>query len=195
MGRQTPRDRLLVATLDHVARHGVADLSLRELAAAIGTSHRMLIYHFGSKEELLVAVVQAVEEQQRAQLTTLTEESTDPVEAARRHWRGLTDPALAPNERLFFELYAQALAGKPGTTTLLDGIVETWLEPAATGLERMGLNPDDARAEARLGVAVVRGLLFDLLATGDRTAIDAAFERHLTRTAALLAQVQSQPST
>src|SRR5579884_153975 len=59
------RERLLAAAIDYVASHGITDVSLRELAAAIGTSHRMLIYHFGSKEGLLVAIVQRVEEAQR----------------------------------------------------------------------------------------------------------------------------------
>ena len=48
----SPRERLLAKAVDHVAAHGVADLSLRALAAALGTSHRMLLYHFGSKEQL-----------------------------------------------------------------------------------------------------------------------------------------------
>ena len=61
-----PRARLLAAAIEYLQARGISELSLRELAAAIGTSHRMLIYHFGSKEGLLVAVVQAVEEQQRA---------------------------------------------------------------------------------------------------------------------------------
>ncbi len=51
-----PRDRLLAAAVEQAMRGGIADLSLRELAAAIGTSHRMLLYHFGSREGLLVAV-------------------------------------------------------------------------------------------------------------------------------------------
>jgi AcrR family transcriptional regulator len=62
MATSQARERLLAAAVDHAMRDGIADLSLRELAAAIGTSHRMLLYHFGSREGLLIAVVQAVEE-------------------------------------------------------------------------------------------------------------------------------------
>ena len=65
------RERLLAAVLGYVTEHGFSDLSLREVAAAIGTSHRMLIYHFGSREGLLVAVVQAVEAAQRGFLAEL----------------------------------------------------------------------------------------------------------------------------
>ena len=59
--QQSPRDRLLTAVSEYVASHGLSDFSLREVAAAIGTSHRMLLYHFGSKELLLVEIVRAVE--------------------------------------------------------------------------------------------------------------------------------------
>jgi AcrR family transcriptional regulator len=170
------RERLLAATLAHVAEHGVADLSLRTLAAAIGTSHRMLIYHFGSKEGLLVAVVQAMEERQRQILSGLDRQGLPPAEQAREIWRRLTDPAMAPYERLFFELYGQALQGRAHTTALLDGIVEDMVRPLARMLVDHGFPPDAAATRARLGVAVVRGLLLDLLATGDRAGVDAAME-------------------
>jgi AcrR family transcriptional regulator len=56
----SPRTRLLAAVIEHIQRCGISDLSLRELAAAIGTSHRMLHYHFGSKEDLLRAVLRRI---------------------------------------------------------------------------------------------------------------------------------------
>jgi AcrR family transcriptional regulator len=181
-GDPGPRARLLAAVMAHVAQHGVGRLSLRELAAAIGTSHRMLIYHFGSREGLLVAVVRAVEDAQRAFMTELlSDPSVSQADAMRAMWRRLADPSLWPNERLFFELYAQALQGQPGTAGLLEDIVDAWVAPAADYAARLGLSPDAARAEARLGVAVVRGLLLDLLATHDRVAVDAAFERFVLR--------------
>ena len=71
------RERLLAAAVDYAAEHGLADLSLRSLAAGLGTSHRMLIFHFGSKEGLLVEVVRAVEAQQRALLEGMTRVSND----------------------------------------------------------------------------------------------------------------------
>ncbi len=135
------RERLLTAAVRHALDAGIADLSLRQLAAAIGTSHRMLLYHFGSREGLLVAVTQAVEEQQRAALL----ESGLTLQDARRSWERLSDPKLWPQERLFLA----------------------------------GADERAARADARLGVAVLRGLLLDLLATGDRTAVTEAYERFL----------------
>ena len=61
------KEQLLDRVLEHFTRDGLGDLSLRQIAAAVGTSHRMLLYHFGSKDGLLVDIVQAVEARTRAQ--------------------------------------------------------------------------------------------------------------------------------
>jgi AcrR family transcriptional regulator len=181
------RERLLAAAVRHALDAGIADLSLRQLAAAIGTSHRMLLYHFGSREGLLVAVTQAVEEQQRAALLGPGTALQDP----RRSWERLSDPKLWPQERLFFELYAYALRGRPGTEGFLDGIVESWVGPVAAALVEAGADERTARADARLAVAVVRGLLLDLLATGDRAGVTEAYERYLRYASAAGAPAQA----
>jgi AcrR family transcriptional regulator len=175
----TARDRLLAATADHVAAHGVSDLTLRGLAAAIGTSHRMLLYHFGSKEGLLVEVIKLVERRQLEALADLEFSGMSAAQITRAFWRRLSAPELAANERLFFEIYGQALQGRPGTTQLLDGIVDSWLAPVVELLDRLDFPHRHAAAQARLGVAVTRGLLLDLLATGDRKACNAAMEQYI----------------
>lgn len=178
MARDDTRQRLLERAIAHIAQRGVSDLSLRELGAAIGTSHRMLIHHFGSKTGLWVEVIRAVEGRQRDALSAVVVDPlADPAGAMRAWWKHISAPALWPNERLFFEIYGQALQGRPGTTELLDGIVDDWLEPATAMNVARGMEPAAARAHARLGVAVTRGLLLDLLATGDRAAVDAAIEQ------------------
>jgi AcrR family transcriptional regulator len=171
---QTPRDRLLAAVVEHVARHGLADLSLRSLATAVGTSHRMLIYHFGSKEGLLAEVVATVEQGQREILTGLAASDAPPAVILQRFWAGLADESSRENVRLFFDVVAQALQDRPGTQALRAGLVEPWLDVVAEHGVRLGLPPDAARVQARLGMAVTRGLLLDLLATGDRAGVDAA---------------------
>jgi len=180
---EDPRAKLLDAAVEHVLAHGLSDLSLRELATAIGTSHRMLIYHFGSKAGLIVAVIRSVEADQRRALDDLDPASRPPAETLRLMWQRFTSPELAPHERLFFEIYGQALQGRPGAVDLLDGIIESWVAPSAQYAIDRGADPEVARADARLGVAVTRGLLLDWLATGDRAGVDAAFERYVTRVA------------
>ncbi|WP_199223885.1 TetR/AcrR family transcriptional regulator [Paraconexibacter algicola] len=172
-----PREKLLDAAIAFVADRGLTDLSLRALAAELGTSHRMLIHHFGSKDGLWVAIVQEVE---RRQLAAIDDLSVDPTlsfaDAQRAWWAHISDPSLWPSERLFFEVYAQALRGRPPTGAFLPGAVDSWLEPTARLAEALGLPPAQARAFARAGLALTRGLLLDLLATGDRAGVDAAME-------------------
>ena len=174
------RATLLDAAVEFAAANGLSDVSLRQMAAALGTSHRMLIYHFGSKDGLLVEVVNEVERRQRESMTALgAEDALAPDEVLRRMWRTLADASLWPLERLFFEVYGQALQGRSATTRFLDGVVDSWLEPATALGVRMGLSKRDAKAWGRLGLATTRGLLLDLLATGDRKGCDDAMERFI----------------
>jgi AcrR family transcriptional regulator len=168
------------AAVDHVAAHGIADLSLRRLGAAIGVSHRMLIHYFGSKEQLLAEIVRESERRQRDLLTRLRlEPGLSPVDVARLLWRQLTDPATAGQERLFFEINVDALRGGPEAVRVLEGLMTEWLEPLVAAETAGGAGPAAARRRARLGLATVRGLLLDLLTTGDRADVDAAMEEFL----------------
>ncbi|MFJ7497585.1 TetR/AcrR family transcriptional regulator [Streptomyces sp. NPDC097727] len=174
------RAQLVNAAVDYVAAHGIADLSLRGLGAAIGVSHRMLIHYFGSKEHLLVEIVRTSEQRRRDLLSRLSlEPGLSPADAARLLWQQLTDPRLAGQERLFFEIYGHALRGRPEAAPVLDGLVNDWLEPLVAAEVAAGADPAVARNRARLGLATVRGLLLDLLATGDLAGVNAAMEDFL----------------
>jgi AcrR family transcriptional regulator len=171
------RERLLEAAIDYVVGNGITDLSLRHLASELGTSHRMLIHHFGSKAGLWVAIVQEVERRQLEMAADLIPDpSASYADAMRAWWRHISDPSLWPNERLFFEVYGQALQGRPHTGALLDGIVDSWLGPITAMGTARGMSHETAEASARLSIAVTRGLLLDLLATGNRAGVDAAVE-------------------
>jgi AcrR family transcriptional regulator len=172
---KSPRQRLLDGAIEYTAENGMGDLSLRSLAAALGTSNRMLIHHFGSKEGLWVAIVHEVERRQRDLLVDLMPDPTASVsDAMWAWWKHISDPSLWPNERLFFELYGQALQGRPHTLPMLDGIVDSWLDPITEINVAIGVPLEAARAHARLGIAVTRGLLLDLLATRDVDGVDAS---------------------
>ncbi|MFD5763933.1 TetR/AcrR family transcriptional regulator, partial [Streptomyces sp. NPDC127044] len=140
------RAQLVNAAVDYVAAHGITDLSLRGLGAAIGVSHRMLIHYFGSKEHLLVEIVRTSEQRQRDLLSRLRlEPGLAPADAARLLWQQLTDPRLAGQERLFFEIYGHALRGRPEAAPLLEGLVNDWLEPLVAAEVAAGADPAVAR--------------------------------------------------
>jgi hypothetical protein len=96
-----------------------------------------------------------------------------------KSWERLSSPSLWPQARLFFELYSHALLGRPGTEGFLDGIVDSWVGPVTDAMVEAKADRHTARIDARLGVAVARGLLLDLLATGDRKEVDRAYKRFL----------------
>jgi AcrR family transcriptional regulator len=172
-----PREDLLDRVVAHVAATGLADQSLRELAAGAGTSHRMLLYHFGSRAGLVAAIAARIEAQQRETLVGLATEAAGPADLQRRLWTQVSDPAIAPLVRLFFDVLGLALAGRPGTERFLADLIEPWLVEATTAAETVGITP--RRDELRLGVAVTRGLLIDALATGDVEGATAAHERFI----------------
>jgi hypothetical protein len=84
-------------------------------------------------------------------------------------WADLRRPELRPFERLFFECYARAAQGEEPFARMLPGAVDDWLAQAG---ERAAGAHDPGTI--RLGLAVARGLLLDLVATGDEAGVDAA---------------------
>lgn len=172
----TARDELLTRSLDWFRQHGVADTSLRTLASGIGTSHRMLHYHFGSREGLLAAVVQQVETAERDLLTSVLSAHEDPVEAGRQFWAHVATAAqtFAP---LYFELSGLAMQGLPFAEPLRTWLAAGWLEPLTDLWVALGEDRADAEVLARINLATVRGLLFELAITGDQEAVDAAMTR------------------
>jgi AcrR family transcriptional regulator len=172
----SPRDDLAARAVAWFAANGVGDTSLRTLAAGIGTSHRMLNYHFGSREGLLAAVVEQVERSEREALERFRAATTDPWEAGRAFWEHVVSTAdvFAP---LYFELSSQAMRNREFAAPLRRWLAEGWLEPL-TDTFAAAVGPG-ARAEelARLALAVARGLLFDLAVTGDRATVDATMEQ------------------
>lgn len=170
------RGQLLDALIEEFATGGIGDRSLREVAVAIGTSHRMLLHHFGSRDNLLLAVVEEVE---RRQLDVLAELPTDAAGGFTAMWADVRRPGLRRLERLFFECYARAAQGEKPFARMIPNAVDGWLRAVEAAA---GDSPDPALV--RLGLAVTRGLLLDLVATNDDAGVDAAaaaFTRLLSR--------------
>lgn len=172
----TGRQALLDRAVDYLSRAGTGDISLRRLAEEVGTSHRMVIYHFGSRDGLLAAVVAEVERQQRELLDAVMDPDRPTLEQGRDYWRAVS-AAAERHGRLFFELGAHAMQDREHARPLRRGLIDPWLPPLEQLCRRLGVPEQDCAATARLALGAARGLLFDLLLTGDRVAVDAAAER------------------
>ncbi len=160
------RRQLLDALIDTFADAGIGDRSLREVAESVGTSHRMLLHHFKSRDELILNIVEVVE---RRQMDALPAASTEPADAFAAIWADLRRPELRPFERLFFECYARGAQGEEPFARMAPGAVDGWLAAVEKATEGTA-DP----AFVRLGLAVTRGLLLDLVATDDDEGVDAA---------------------
>nr|PZM96257.1 MAG: TetR/AcrR family transcriptional regulator [Thermocrispum agreste] len=173
-----PRDVLLTKIVEWFMQHGVLDTSMRTLAAGVGTSNRMLHYHFGSRDQLLSAVIERVCAAERETLHRFIAEASDPFDAGARYWRHVADTSavFAP---LFFELSSHAMYRKPYAESLRTVLTDAWLTGFTQAFQRV-TSPDRAARLARLSLAVGRGVLFEMALTGDRAAADAAVEEFTT---------------
>lgn len=183
----TPRDRLLDAAIDHFGQHGIGDTSLRGIAEALGTSHRMLIYHFGSRGGLLAEVTREVEARQRAVMTATYDTDLPPLEAGAKYWEETVEATLRYGP-LFFELAAHAMQGKEHAAALRDELIAAWLPSVIELCRAIGIPEEQTEAHARLALGAARGLLLDLLVSGDREQVAQAADL-LNRLLLLSAQV------
>src|SRR5690606_22258055 len=116
-----------------------------------GTSPRMLIYHFGSKEKMLVEALKRSRETQFEQLRTWSARYLLP-EVMRRYWRWASSPEFEPYTRLFFEVVGLALQGKPGTDGVVPAIIEESMDLCCPRLVAAGCDPHFAREEVGLAI-------------------------------------------
>lgn len=110
-GRPEQRQAFLSGAVEHVLRHGVSGLSLRPLAAELGTSDRMLLYYFGSREHLLETVLDLVGDGLVAALSDAVPPGrSHPEVLLRELWSVARDPGVEPALRLYLEIFGQAAA-------------------------------------------------------------------------------------
>lgn len=162
----------------HVLRHGLAGMSLRPLAEAVGSSPRVLLFLFGSKDGLVRALLERARADELAALEGLR--GADLETAVARVWDWLADPGRRGLLTLWVESYARSLVDPDGPWgDFARRTVEDWLrllaatQPAAVRSTRAGA------AERTLALAVLRGAMLDLLATGDVRRTGTAVHRHL----------------
>jgi AcrR family transcriptional regulator len=173
--RADAKGELLERALAHVAAHGLRETSLRAVAPELGTSHRMLIYHFGSAEEFWDAVIARMRKRDRRELRAAA--TSGQVPWIEETWSQMSAPANLPFLQLFFETYGHALRDRKRFKRFLAEAVDGWIETLSEALHaQFKVTRVEARVQARLRNAVLRGLCLDLLTTGDRRGTQAALE-------------------
>ncbi len=169
------RAELLRDVVAYFELHGVNDMSLAPMAAALGTSKRMLLYYFGDRGELLSQALDASRPRVGQMFSGVATEA-DFGEAAHTLWRGLTRGDQHRSVRMLLQVLS--LAGTDPDTYGLYArkAVEVMLDPIGEALESLGYSPRDARVRATLVVSGLRGLCQDVLVTGESLRVDAAAE-------------------
>lgn len=153
---------LLGQVRDCLLRRGLAGSSLRTVGAEIGVSHRTLLHHFGTKEQMLVELIADLRRGSHAAVQARTGHDTDESFKAglERGWRTIAD-LESGRFLLLFEIWVLALREPGRWPGFLDHVVADWLEMIQARLLREGVPEELAMPAATLTVAAVRGLALD----------------------------------
>jgi AcrR family transcriptional regulator len=166
------RARTLAKAADYVLERGLEGLSLRPLAAALGTSTRMLLYDFESKQKLVDEVLAEIRRRLAERLVEL-QAGRDEAATLAEVWDWVSAEERAPFMRVFFETHVHALAHPGAHAERGRPMIDDWLRFLESRWEPEPLDP----ATATLFVAVIRGLLLDRLTAPDPERVDEALER------------------
>ena len=140
-GGVSRREKLLDLVTDHVLEHGLIGLTLRPVAAAVGTSDRMLLYHFGSRDGLVTAVVTRTEERAVARIDALP--AADGVRAGlNRLWEAYQREPLHGCLDLYVQAAATGLIGQEPYRTAVREANQQWIRALRSYLVRCGA-PED----------------------------------------------------
>ncbi|GGI99469.1 TetR family transcriptional regulator [Streptomyces brasiliensis] len=170
------RAELLEQVVNYLQQHGLAQMSLSPLAEAIGTTKRMLLYYFGSRENLLTQALAASRPDAHAMFDDV-HDVAGLREAAQAFWKAITVGEQSRAIRVLLQLLSLAVTDPEQYGSIAADTVEVMVGPIATAYVRLGHPPEQARARATLIVSGLRGLCQDRLVTHDVARTDAAARR------------------
>lgn len=173
----TRKEELLEELLGYLVKHGVADVSLRPMAAAVGTSARLLIFHFGSKERLLTDVLELVQARLQRSLGDLLtmEHGAERAAPLRLFWDWALKDANFVQLRLLYQLQVLAAHDQKTYGKYLKKNSLSWLETVQAVLKPSQRSP----LLATLIVAVFDGLFIEVMSSGDRRRASAAIDEFI----------------
>ncbi|MEU2622120.1 TetR family transcriptional regulator [Streptomyces sp. NPDC007157] len=170
------RAELLKQVVHQLQHHGLAQMSLSPLAESIGTTKRMLLYYFGSRENLLAQALAASRPDAHAMFDGV-HDSAGLREAAQALWQAMTTGEQSGPIRMLLQLLSLATTDPEEYGDLAADTVEIMISPITAAYVRLGHPPQQARAAATLLVSGLRGLCQDRLVTHDAARTDAAADR------------------
>lgn len=172
------RAELLELAYRYTVEHGWAGLSLRPLAKAVGSSPRVLLYLFGSKDELIRALLARARTDELQLLDRVR--GAGLADVVTGIWDWLSADAHRGLLKLWVEGYGRSLTEPEGPWAgFAAATVRDWLAVLAAAQPAARRDSTDGAAERTLALAVLRGALLDLLATGDANRAGAAVARYL----------------
>jgi AcrR family transcriptional regulator len=162
MSRETSRrEELAEAATDFVLEHGLIGLSLRPLAAQLGTSDRMLLYHFDGKDDL-VATVLRVSNDRAVEMIRALPPARDVRGAVLRLWDAVTQPELVGCQRVYVEAAALGLFGREPYAGVVGAANKVWMAAVTDHLVASGAAPRRAARATVLLESAFSGFLLDL---------------------------------
>ena len=177
---QHRRPELLAAAAEYILEHGVADLSLRSIAVALGVTHATLLRHFGTKEALITDVITFIRQGIAAKLTALGHDTVDipPAVAMRTMWRQLCDPAERRQFVLLFELVAMQAGDPDRFGSLAPMLIDDFLTRCKPGSAPTG-NLVARRATWPRHFWPWSAACSSIAVSGDQQRVDAGLERYI----------------
>jgi len=157
------RDELIDKIITWLEQHGVAGLSLRPLAEEVGSSARLLVYHFGSRDGLLDVVFGEIRKRLQDSFTHHLGRNTAGAEVMMAFWLWAIRRENIGMVQLLFEVQILTLHDPARYGRFLKSGSQGWLELIESALPAS----KDRRARATLCMAVIDGLLFEYIASGD----------------------------
>ena len=157
MGHKHSKEKILEGALAAAIDEGLSQLTFGRLAKRLGTSDRIIVYYFPTKDQLIAEVLTSMGLQLQAALaSSLTAPAADHIALVRAAWPTLAHADADPVFSLFFEANGLAVAGREPYRTVVPALVEAWIEWAMTRIEG---TPSQRRAEAETAIAIIDGLL------------------------------------
>src|SRR5262245_48353337 len=163
------------AALEYLLEHGIANASLRPMAAALGTSARILMFHFKSKEGLLQEVLEELQLRLQASFVAMAGSGRRGVPPMKRFWLWATRAENYPYLRLLYEAQIVAIQNTAVYGRYLKKSSADW---QGSGLQAMS-EPYRSGPRATLCIAVFHGLMLELMSTGNRRGTTRALDRFI----------------